>query len=291
MDGTDAAILRLLSWNPEDPAHHGRGFLRPWDVAKRLGLHRNTVVRRLDALREQGVYRGTVLYPSPDVTGGRMALYEFAFDAPPAKTEGLRRLRADPRVHEIQDFLGDLAWAPVSVPQGASLEEAAEELRRLAGAAALRHLSTWDWPRLRGRPPTPLDRRILDALADDAHRLVSDVAAEVGVTPKTVRLRLHALAKAHAFCAVPALDLARVRGAIAFVLALRLPEDRRAAGHAALHEAFPDLVMIGGPREETTWAFLTAPDVAGVEAARGRAAGLPGARDARVLLVKAMLDC
>lgn len=291
MDATDAAILRLLSWNPEDPRHHDRGFLRPWDVAKRLGLHRNTVVRRLDALREQGVYRGTVLYPSPDVTGGRMALFEFAFDAPHAKTEGLKRLRADPRVHEIQDFLGDLAWAPIHAEDDAALAKAAEELRQASGARSVHKLSTWDWPRLRGKPPTPLDQRILDALSDDAHRPVAEVAEETGVTPKTVRLRLCALAKAHAFTVAPALDLARVRGAIAFVLTLRFPDAHRDAGHAAIHDVFPHLVMVGGPHEETTWAFLTAPDAAGVEAARERAASLPGANDARVLLVKAMLDC
>lgn len=58
-----------------------------------------------------------------------------------------------------------------------------------------------------------------------------------------------------------------------------------------MHDAFPDLLRIGGPRGEAAWVFLTAPDLAGVDAALQRAAALPGARDARVLLVKAMIDC
>ena len=159
MDATDAAIIRALAWNPEDPRHRGHGFLRPWDVAKRLGLHRNTVMRRLDALRQAGVYHGTHLYLAPALEGVRMALYEFSFDTPQGKAAGLRTLREDPRVQEIHDFLGDLAWVPVLVPGEASPDEAAEALRRASGAREARFLSTWDWPRLQGRA-SALDLRI-----------------------------------------------------------------------------------------------------------------------------------
>lgn len=140
---------------------------------------------------------------------------------------------------------------------------------------------------LRARAPTPPDRRIMQVLADDAHRPVSDVAEEVGVTAKTARLRLHALSKVRVHGRARP-DCARVRGAISFVLAVRFPEERRAMGHSSLYGVFHDLLQIGGPREETMWAFLRAPDVAGVDAARKRA-GLPGAKRARVLLVKAMM--
>lgn len=289
MDATDAAILRELAWNPEDPAHAGRSFLRPWDVAKRLGLHRNTVLRRLDALRAEGVYGGTHLYLSPHVEGPRMALYQLAFPSAQAKAEGVARLRADPRVFEIHDFLGDLAWVPVGAPDDASLDAVAASVQAVGGASARRFLSTWDWPRLLGRV-SPLDLRILHALREDAFRPVADVAKEVGVTPKTVRLRLRALAKACAFTVFPAISLARVRGRVAFVLAVVFAEDRRAAGHAALRQAFPDLLLACGPREETTWLFLTAEDTHGVEACRRRAAAIPGAAEARVLLVNALLD-
>ncbi|HWG91935.1 MAG TPA: AsnC family transcriptional regulator [Candidatus Thermoplasmatota archaeon] len=290
MDATDAAILRELAWNPEDPRHRGRGYLRPWDVAKKLKLHRNTVVRRLDALRATGVYQGTHLYPSPEVSGIRMALYEFAFASAPAKAAGLHRLRLDPRVQEIHDFLGDLAWVPIAVAETDSLEKAVEELHRESGARSLRFLSTWDWPRLQG-PVSPLDRRILEALHEDATRALSEVAEEVGVTAKTVRLRLKALQRAHAFTVLPAVSLARVRGCVAFVLAVAFTPETRAAGHTALLDAFPEALLVSGPREETSWLFLTSPDTAGVEACRERAAAIPGATEARALLVKALLDC
>lgn len=290
MDETDALILRELAWNPEDPAHAGRPFLRPWDVAKRLGLHRNTVMRRLDALREEGVYGGTHLYLSPDVEGARMALYELSFGWPGEKASGLATLRADPRVMEIHDFLGDLAWVPVRATKNVALDDVAASLQQACGARSRRFLSTWDWPRLQGRVG-PLDRRILGALQDDAFRPLAEVAAEVGVTPKTVRVRLKALAQARAFTVFPALSLARVRGRVAFVLAVAFPEERRAAGHAALRAAFPELLLASGPPEETTWLFLTAPDTASVEACRLRAAAVPGAQDAHVLLVNALLDC
>ena len=287
VDAADVAILRELAWNPEDPRHVGRSFQRPWDVAKRLRLHRNTVVRRLQALADAGVYQGTHLYVAPELDGVRLGLYEFAFGED--KPRGLARLREDPRVLEMHDFHGGAAWAAVSVPTGDALATAAEELRTRSGALRVELVSTWDWPRPL-RPAGALDMRILRALHEDAFRPVAEVAAEVGVTPKTVRLRLKALAAAHAFTVIPALSLAQVRGAVAFVLAVRFPSDARARSHAALLERLPNALLAGAPREETTWVFVVAPDTANVEATRRLAASMPGASDARVLLASALLD-
>lgn len=282
MDLVDLEILRLAMFVPSDPLHVRRGLLGPWDIARRLGLHGTTVKARLAAMRENGVLRGLVLGPEPGVLGAVVRVHRFAFPDIAAQAAAAARLEADPRVTDIYEFLGGQAFVGVHGRDAAEADARAAELARELGVPAAFRFERGDT--FRGRPPKALDHRILLALVADAHRPLSEVAAEVGVSHKTVRTRLAALFEAGGFGVVPDVCMGIVQGLVPVFLAVRFGDPADPGNMTRLFNAFPEATYRDAMRGGVALLGHGVPDLAAVQALAVRAREVPGVVEAEAHL-------
>ncbi|HEV8359103.1 MAG TPA: AsnC family transcriptional regulator [Candidatus Thermoplasmatota archaeon] len=284
MDELDLRILGCLPWKPGDPIHMARGILRPWDIARTLGVHGNTVKFRLQAMRDAGVLKGLYLMPMPLLREHRVAVYWLRFDDVTAKAPGLAALRRRRDVTDTTEYVGQEARVGILSEPGEDLRQVAERIRAASRASAA-ELFYERTSRLGPLRISPLDRRILAALLPDALRPFSEVADEVGVTQRTVRLRFRALAEARAFSIIPQLDLGPVEGLLAFELAVAF--DRAdPATHAAFLQAFPEAFYRSRPELAAGYVYLGVRSPAQMEDAVLKARALPGVREARARLMR-----
>lgn len=288
VDELDLRILAGLAWKPGDPAHLARGVLRPWDIARALGVHGNTVKARLEEMREVGVLKGVYTVPFGPIGGVTgVGMFWFEFDGPREKNAGVEVLRRSDSVNDVHTYVGGTLRAAV-LARGEPLEAAAERLRRAIGARSAELFYRRDG--VGGRTPnaeklTPLDLRVLAALVPDAHRPFSDVAEEVGVTQKTVRARYAGMQRLGVFGIIPHIDLGRMRDLVAFELAVEF--EREAPGQVARFCAhFPEAFQHSAHHASNAYLFLAARDTATIEDYVLRAQAVPGVRRARALLVR-----
>lgn len=286
MDELDLRILGSLAWKPGDPVHMARGILRPWDIARSLGVHGNTVKARLEEMRAAGVLRGVYLVPVGALPRGmRVGVYWLRFPGLAEKRAGLAKLVGSPDVGEVVDFLGDRARVGVFARQGEDLGAMAQRLAAVVGAERAWRFYVRDFP---ATPRvTDLDLRIMGALAPDALRPFAEVADEVGVTQRTVRVRFQALAEARAFAIIPQMVLGNVQGLIAYELAVEFRSPAEPAWHAAVLNAFPGAFYRSRPVLENAYMYLAARTVGEVEDSVAQALAMPGVARAEALLMRA----
>ncbi|HEV8359101.1 MAG TPA: AsnC family transcriptional regulator [Candidatus Thermoplasmatota archaeon] len=290
MDELDLRILGCLPWKPGDPIHMARGILRPWDIARTLGVHGNTVKTRLEEMRRIGVLKAVYLVPNAlvgDVTD--LGVFWLEFDGPREKLDAFAKIQARDDVNDVHTYVGGTMRVALMVRDGADLLAAAEQLRRDVAAHEARLFYRRSTGRVPGDPTmnalSALDLRIVRALLPDAHRPFPDVAKEVGVTPKTVRLRFHAMLKQPTFAIIPHLDLGKVRDFLAFELSVELAEPN--PSHlAAFTAAFPQAFNRGGTRGQGGYVYLAVRSGSEMEDVLLRAQAMPGVRRARALLVR-----
>jgi len=286
VDDLDLRILGLLAWKPGDPVHMARGILRPWDIARELGVHGNTVKTRLAELRASGVLQGLTLLPVAFVMRrARIGSYWLRFEDLAAKSRGLALLERNPQALEIIDYVGPELRVGVLAADGREPDAAAAAL---AGQASASHWSRFYERTFPGPLPKlgSLDLRILTELLPDALRPFSEVAEAVGVAQRTVRVRFRALADARAFVIVPQLDLGRVQGLLAFELDVEFEPPPDPLRHAAFLNAFPEAFYRSRPTLEAGYVYLAVPTAAEVEDALRRAEAVSGVRRAQVRLVR-----
>ncbi|MCA1812816.1 MAG: AsnC family transcriptional regulator [Halobacteriales archaeon] len=133
---------------------------------------------------------------------------------------------------------------------------------------------------------TDLDLRILAALLPDALRPFGEVADEVGVTQRTVRLRFRALAEARAFAVIPQMVLGNVQGLLAFELVVEFRAPMKPEWHAALLRAFPEAFYRSRPSLENAYLYLATRTASGVEDSVAKALAMPGVERAEALLMR-----
>ena len=194
MDDTDRELLLHLGANPRIPAQ---------ELARRLGISRQAVHHRMRVLAELGVYRGTTAAVSIEYLDAVPVVVFGAADAA-SLDEILVRLGESDLTRRVLVAAGHFVYAVGWLRELAELEGFAEFVKRAVGMRdptvgiysmdpRLMPAYTVDGIGRRTgirRELSPLDLRIVAALADDARRPVADVAAELGVSSKTVRRHL-----------------------------------------------------------------------------------------------------
>ncbi len=197
MDQTDRQLVIMLAASPRIPVQ---------ELARRLGISRQAVHHRMRALAEAGVYKGTTaaisvqyLHAIPVVVFGRSDV---------ASTQPiLSNLGKSDLTRRVLIAGGNFVYAVGWLRDLSELEGYAAFVGQ---AAAMREPTVGIYsldPRLMPeftvdgigkrweshRELTPLDFRIVAALSDDARRPVADVAADLGVSTKTVQRHLKAM--------------------------------------------------------------------------------------------------
>lgn len=166
------------------------------DVARRLGLHRNTVLRRILRIR----FHRFLLPPVPfiDVTRLGFRGARAFFDLPvEARTQDRHeRLFAIPGVLGLIDFAEGWEVAFIA-PYGETIDGTAAKLEAVVG----RRIDSFtirseDWPRGDDIDLDETDIRLVEALADDANASFRLLSKLTGLPMRTLQYRYHRLEKA-----------------------------------------------------------------------------------------------
>lgn len=282
VDALDLEILQALFWKGTDPAHASRGILKPWDIAEKVGVHGNTVKNRLDALRDEGVLKGVHLIPhDSEQIGLRSGLYRFRFETADGKREGIKAVEDLDGVFDLYEFVGTEAWVGVKVDRPKRLEDGAEELARISGASEVELFYRRDYVEP-DRDLSELDLRILRALVPDAQKPFTEVAEEVGVTPRTVRKHFHRMVDDNTVFVYPHLDLGAMQGRVPYGLALDLDPDKADQVQKRVADGFPHAVNRSGSARESAYVLLAGETPGQAEDDRSRFRSLDGVRSANM---------
>jgi hypothetical protein len=232
------------------------------------------------------VLRGVYLVPVGALPAGmQVGVYWLRFAGLREKRAGLAKLEGSVGVGEVVDFVGDRARVGLFVRAGRDMEEEAERLRAAVGAERAWRFYVRAFPTL--PRVTDLDLRILASLAPDALRPFADVAEEVGVTQRTVRVRFRALADARAFAIIPQMVLGNIQGLLAYELAVEFRAPMRPEWHTGVLNAFPAAFYRSRPVYENAYLYLAARTASEVEDSVAKALALPGVARAEALLMRA----
>lgn len=193
MDDTDKKLLILLSASPRMPFT---------ELAERLGLSKQAVHRRMQALMEVGIIEG--------ITASISMQY---LDAVRVMVFGKSKTTS---VEKTLDRLGESEFSSIALAAGENLVYVVGELRDISelgryvefvrragempdpavGIYCFDDGSSPGLPAQGGRTRqsyrelSPLDLRIIAALKDDARMSITDIACVVGVSARTVRRHL-----------------------------------------------------------------------------------------------------
>lgn len=268
-------IIRDILWHPADPHHYARGLRRPWDTARALNLHGTTVKRRIADMRESGLLRAILLQPAPPLVGRRGSEYTFTYANASAKRRGFHYLSEDPTVWAAYGLVGNTVIADFVTPDGDDPQKNVDRLVRESGAvsAKFHHLNDWDVP---VDKISALDLRIMAAFAGDAFRPISEAAAEVGVTAKTVTTRMRALARMRAFRVYTMLDYSKMSGGMTVFLNLNLELGSTETVHVELPNRFPQALCRSMRGAENGYVVVQAEGPKEVEEIIHRAQSIPG---------------
>jgi DNA-binding Lrp family transcriptional regulator len=173
-------------------------------VARSLGVDEETVRNRLKRLKEGGFLVGWRILPNPSLFGRSSVLQHLAFDGNPTKGEAISRLREMEGVVVVASFYG----SDLLITLFDDAERTAS--KRLATLAPKGQAAEWHGMNL---PTTSFrmthtDWQIVSLMLRDAERSVSEVAAEVRLSARTVKRRLDGMMAASAILIVPIIDQA-----------------------------------------------------------------------------------
>jgi len=193
MDDTDRKLLVLINSNPR--AHYR-------ELAKRLGISRQAVHRRIRVLTETGVIQGVFARVSiPYLDAVSVAISGVSKTASIEKT--LDRLGESEFTHRVVVAGGNYLYVVGLLRNISELDGFSEFVKRAAEMPApsvgIYNLDDGLMPypvdgsekrKLSYKELTPLDLRIIASLKGDARRSLADIADMVGVSAKTVRRHL-----------------------------------------------------------------------------------------------------
>lgn len=204
MDPLDFAIYRFLAPDGEARFWAGRRRIDPTipvrEIAEKVHVSENAVRARIRGLERQGYLRGKALTPNPSLFGVEVHSTEL-----PVKEPG-----------EAERLFRDLALVDGVIFARDTLDEADRHLRvyfvsdresTTTRRAALIHRLN---PSAETQPPqryylppcarelTPLDWRMLQALAGHPEDTITEIARRVGIGLKTAARRYHQLVESNA---------------------------------------------------------------------------------------------
>ncbi len=235
MDDVDRSMVKML-------LHDSRRSLR--DLAGELGISATAVHKRMKALTESGVITRFAARPNPSVLGcisvlvhGRSDLGNVEDITPTLKNNEftLGYSPAGGNNVYISAYLPDLSLMEQYMD---FVKEEVKIVEPMIGIQYLVRGNNNTKPRL-----THLDYRIINELRYDSRRSYSDLAGQLGVSPKTVRRRLKRLLENEAVFMT--LDLAPERSDCIFAtIHLRLKEGiDRAETVTMLNNDFSEAIL------------------------------------------------
>jgi DNA-binding Lrp family transcriptional regulator len=195
VDELDCQILRELLVGNQPRARPDRATIEA--MAKRLGVHVNTIALRIRRLETHQMFLPLTLQVTPAI-GMQYASVFFPLQGR-SMTQMLRsRFLAIDGVSMIIEYIDGFVLL-LFAPDRPSIEAAvAAAVAFVPGTTPEVETAGWEtWPKMPALPLKRHDPAILGWLARDPLRSMASIAKEVGLTSRSVELRLEELRKAH----------------------------------------------------------------------------------------------
>jgi len=192
MDDTDRKLALLLE---EDPRMSFR------DISRILGISRQTAHSRLEAFSRKGWFKGFMASPHYEYFG----IYAVAIWGQSNSTSYdsvLERLGRSKSTYQVEVLGGNMLYVIACFTEVSDLDSyvqfvrtAAEMPRPTVGImcehdGVMPECLTWGKPKAKFEELHPLDFKILTLLTDNPRKPVSEIAAEIGISAKTIRRHL-----------------------------------------------------------------------------------------------------
>lgn len=287
MDSIDLAILRAMRVLPYTGKPHGPDAVRPAALARALGLGVDRVKDRVARMERSGVAQGYEIYPNLHHLGlGDVTLHTQI--PRESKKQVLEKAPLVEGLIGLYDYVGTHVCIQLLVRSPQDLERKTRLLTSMLGLQEPPGIVKQEELPSPTRELGNLDWRIIRAMRGNAKRPTSEIAAEIGVNPRTVRRRLERMTEGKDIDVVVEADFGAIPGAIMYDLRVHCPPEKAAgvestvtglaknAFLAAFRPASPEF----GSLELTCFAFSQGE----VEAMRARIEDAPGVDQVDVLL-------
>jgi DNA-binding Lrp family transcriptional regulator len=182
-----------------------------------------TIRNRLRRMRESGHLLGWCLFPNPILLGRTVVSLLLEFDASSSKEDAILRLRQVEGVVNIASNYGNsLEIMVFDDGEGVSsreVEKKIDVLAKVQRVPSMRFLGT-------SYRMTPTDWQVAKLMLRNAERKVSEVAAQLKISPKSVKRRLDAMMDSSAIFVVPMVDQRRSSG-VSYRLIIETKDGRK----------------------------------------------------------------
>lgn len=284
MDVTDLRIIRAMGLRPFETWPRDPERFRPGYLGEACGVSPETVKTRLQRMQAEGILTGYEIYPNVRHFGLKQTSFHLHLPQE-RKARAQEDLKPLDGLVGLYDFLGPDLCVDLCYRDDADLKRKLQLISRLT-----------DQQRIVGfyerAMPTPnralisLDWRIVKALRGNARRPLEEVAAELGVSTRTVRRRFDQMQRLGDVDTVAVVDLGRIPDVRIFNLVFYLddPQDKQAM--AAIRKEFDaSFLLAWQPPSADFGSFHTAQFANSneeMEAIRRRGAALPGVSRAEI---------
>jgi len=224
LDTLDFKILReLVSGDPSGFLLDPRISLR--QLARRLGVDKDTVNNRMKRLRDTGFILGWMAFANPSLFGVKEARLRFDVPARSAKDDLVRKLRLIPGVTTIATLYGDSINVGLFYENEESLKRTTELISRISNAEdMLRFDNAFPVCRMK---PSKTDWEIIRSLQRNPRKPYDLVSKEIGLSARTVKRRLEMLVKEKAIVTVAAVDSSAIDGTMVSLLVFYTTPEHR----------------------------------------------------------------
>lgn len=193
-------------------------------IARKIGMDEDTVRHRLRKIQASGLIREWRLFVNPRLWGGGELSVALDIDPAASKEDLVEQLRLVPGVIFISACYDSLV-ACVEYENEMVLPRTLELIRRLSGAPDL-------WVRKNAFPECTAvlrarDWDLIQALRRNPLKPCAALAAEVGLSNRTTKLRLSKIAAQGVIFAWPSLNLRAVEGGAVVHLNAEYPAERK----------------------------------------------------------------
>ncbi|HYK93770.1 MAG TPA: winged helix-turn-helix transcriptional regulator [Thermoplasmata archaeon] len=286
MDDLDFKIFKAIDFRPFGPTSGDLSRLNPWVIAKKVGADGATVKLRLDKMKRSGFIQYFQIYPNFRLLGLEAVSYEFDLPDVLGKSAVIEKCALVDGVIEIHNFIGPTICIDFVFADGQDEDRRLGLFRHLTGCPAPEKFYERDMPPV-DIELTPADWRIVKALRYNALKPLSEVAREIGLSPKTVRRRFERMANHGAVIVVPVVDPSNVPHTITYVLLLYpTPTDRDSVVTQAVAELGSSTFLSRIAPPGNAFLCLAARTLAESEENLLRARRIPGMKDVKLLVLR-----
>lgn len=286
MDQLDLAIFRSLGVLPYGQDAGDLSRLNPWVIAKKVGVDGSTVKLRLKKMKESGFINYFQIYPNFRLLNISGAAYLFDVADIAEKDEVIRKVSLVDGITEIHNFIGPTLCIDFTFLEESDEARKLELLKGLTGCSSPEKYYERVMPAA-GITLSDTDWKIIRALRYNAFRPLSEVAAELRVTLKTVRRRFERMARNNAIIVVPVVNPAQIANVITYTVLLHPSPEKWKSVLPEVMEVFKRsyfMTRISPP--ENAVIHASARTLAETEDNLIRVRKIDGMKDARVLILR-----